>query len=538
MTKWFIAFIVFIGVFMMTRELMSNEYSSGDFQDFYTGFKNDLLVDLGVTTEILGRDNDGIRRKNRILVLDLSNNENISTVPFADSTAYFDFTGDGFKEKTSWIYAVDGILVLDKNHNGQIDGINEVFGKNTVGGLEELKKLVDSNDDDLINREDKLYSKLMIWQDRSQDGRSQLSELKTLERVGVEKIELNVLNFNSKAPFFHRSGRFIKNDGDEGLAYEARLMSDPRISIMETSMIPNYTVHYETEKLPKLRGYGTVLKSDIAYNANENLRKLAFSMSKNIIDTERSFDQFIEEWSGFNTLLRTIQKEYKLSSMPIVSEIDKQIWILEAFSAADVNRHIIEQEIRTTANLMKTGGNPNVRALFYSNENTYVTRQYKNLRDRYSAFFTLQLFYLNVMDGVSYNYSIDEFVIKDLKKFHKNSSNYFNSSNVSVESKLHLANNMHILQGTFLHFNASEITKNIVDDEMQKVVSSVYNGNFTPVVYKAFDCGNGKGYMLYKQKVDGLYFKIRPYDLNSSSNQKDDAQCLTNDWLKLDTIII
>lgn len=527
MTKWFIAFIVFIGVFMTTRELMGNEYSFDDFQDFYTGLKNDLFVDIGVTTEVLGRDNDGIRRKNRVLVLDLSNNENMSTVPLADSTAYFDFTGDAIKEKTSWIYAVDGILVLDKNHNGQIDGINEVFGKNAVGGLEELKKLVDNNDDDLINRDDRLYSKLMIWQDRSQDGRSQPSELKTLEQVEVETIELNVLNFNSKAPFFHRSGRFIKNDGDEGLAYEARLISDPQISIMETSTIPKYTVHHETEKLPKLRGYGTVFKSDIAYNANENLRKLAFSMSKNIIDTERSFDQFIEEWSGFNTLLRTIQKEYKLTSLPIVSETDKEIWILEAFSAADVNKHIIEQEIKTTANMMKTGGSPNVRALFYSNENTYVTRQYKNLRDRYSAFFTLQLFYPNVMDGVNYNYSIDEFEIKDLKTFHKNVSNYFNNSKVSIESKLYLANIMHTLHGTFLHFDVSEITKNISDDEMQKVVSSVYNGTFTPVVYKAFDCGNGKGYMLYKQKVDGIYVKTKPYD----------AGCFSSDWLKIETFM-
>ncbi|MFZ2888840.1 hypothetical protein [Sulfuricurvum sp.] len=538
MTKWFIAFILFIGVFMTTRELMGNGYSSGDFQDFYIGFKNDLLEDIGVTTEVLGRDNDGIRRKNRILVLDLSNNENFSTVPFADSTAYFDLTGDGFKEKTSWIYAVDGILVLDKNHNGQIDGINEVFGKNAVGGLEELQKIADSNHDDIINKDDKLYSKLMIWQDRSQDGISQPSELKTLEQVGVEKIELNVLNFNVKAPFFHRSGRFIKNDGDEGLVYEARLMFDPRISIMETSMIPNYTVHHETEKLPKLRGYGTVLRSDIAYNANEYLRKLAFSMSKNIIDSERSFDQFIEEWSGFNALLRSIQKEYKLSSLPIVSETDKQIWILEAFSAADVNKHIIEQEIKTTANVMKTGGNPNVRALFYSNENTYVARQYKNLRDRYSAFFTLQLFYPNVMDGVRYDYSIDEFVIKDLKKFHKNVSNYFNSSKVSIESKLYLANNMHTLQGTFLHFNASEITKNIVDDEMKKIVSSVYDGSFTPVVYKAFNCGNGKGYMLYKQKVDGIYVKTKPYNISNSNNQKADNQCFTSSWLKIETLMV
>ena len=489
MQKWLIAFILFVGVFGTTRALMYKEYTSGDFQDFYIALKDDILVGFGATAEVLDRDETSMLRKNRILILDLSNSENNSTVPLADSTAYFDFKGNGFKEKTSWIYAIDGILVLDKNHNGQVDGINEVFGKKEVGGLEELKKFVDSNDDDLLNKEDKLYSKLMIWQDRSQDGRSELSELKTLEQVGIKEIKLNVLNFNYNlnAPLFYKSGRFIKHDGDEGLVYEARLTSDPKILIMGTSMIPNYTVHHETEKLPKLRGYGTVFKSDIGYNANENLRKLAFSMSKNIIEAECSFDQFIAEWSGFNPLLRTIQKEYKLSSLPIISEIDKKIWIYSAFTSVDEYQDVVEEEIRMNAKIMQAGGSPKIRELYDNQRNTSFLQLYKALRNRYSAFFTLQQFYPNVMNGVSYNYSIDEFVIKDLKKFHKNVSNYFNSSKVSVESKLHLANTMHTLQGTFLHFNASDITKTIVDDEMQKVIRSIFDGSFTPVVYKSND---------------------------------------------------
>jgi len=57
--------------------------------------------------------------------------------------------GYGIKEKVSWIAPNDGILAYDKNGNGKIDGINEVFGNLTTSGFYELKQLIDSNNDRL-----------------------------------------------------------------------------------------------------------------------------------------------------------------------------------------------------------------------------------------------------------------------------------------------------------------------------------------------------------------------------------------------------
>ena len=49
-----------------------------------------------------------------------------------ENGVYFDFDGDGFKEKTAWVDDGDGLLVLDRNGNGVIDNGSELFGDKTV----------------------------------------------------------------------------------------------------------------------------------------------------------------------------------------------------------------------------------------------------------------------------------------------------------------------------------------------------------------------------------------------------------------------
>ncbi|MCK9338344.1 MAG: hypothetical protein M0P43_10980, partial [Arcobacteraceae bacterium] len=92
------------------------------------------------------------------LVLDTNKDGFISTIALKDSNAYFDITGDGIKERVSWIDSNDGILVYDKNESGKIDGIDEVFGNFTKNGFEELKELIDSNHDGKIDRQDELFN--------------------------------------------------------------------------------------------------------------------------------------------------------------------------------------------------------------------------------------------------------------------------------------------------------------------------------------------------------------------------------------------
>jgi hypothetical protein len=128
------------------------------------------------------------------LVLDLNHDGVINTTNIANSNIYFDMGADGMSESTGWIDKEDGILVYDKNDNGKIDGINELFGNEVKDGYSYLKQQIDSNGDNVINANDTLFSKLKVWQDENQDGISQTEELKTLDEIGITSISLSSAN--------------------------------------------------------------------------------------------------------------------------------------------------------------------------------------------------------------------------------------------------------------------------------------------------------------------------------------------------------
>src|SRR6185369_3291701 len=64
------------------------------------------------------------------LILDLDN-DGVEVSALAGSTVDFDFDGDGFAERTGWVSSDDGILVYDKNSNGNVDSVAELFGSKT-----------------------------------------------------------------------------------------------------------------------------------------------------------------------------------------------------------------------------------------------------------------------------------------------------------------------------------------------------------------------------------------------------------------------
>ncbi|ADR33863.1 RTX toxins and related Ca2+-binding protein [Sulfuricurvum kujiense DSM 16994] len=232
--------------------------------------------------------------------------------------------------------------------------------------------IADSNYDGIIDRRDELYNQLKIWQDTNGDGISQESELKTLTPSGVSNIELNVFatNINLNGNLLSEAGRYSDSSGERSLAADIELTFDSRITTVDTSLIPDYTIHPDAETLPKLRGYGTVYNSSIAYNVNDTLRNLAISMSHDITAVATQFDAFIAEWSGLNTLLRNAQEKYALTTAPILSEMDKKVWIYEHFIGVDRFSSGIEARINATASEMKTGASANVAAGRYFKSNS------------------------------------------------------------------------------------------------------------------------------------------------------------------------
>ena len=128
---------------------------------------------------------------------------------------YFDNNKDGFAEKTAWVGADDGILIIDKNNDGIINNGGELFGDNYVlsngtnatTGFEALADL-DSNHNNKIDSGDNNFSNIKVLKG---DG-----TLLSLADAGVSSINLtntatNIVDENGNTQL--RAGSYTKIDG-------------------------------------------------------------------------------------------------------------------------------------------------------------------------------------------------------------------------------------------------------------------------------------------------------------------------------------
>jgi len=130
------------------------------------------------------------------IAIDL-NGDGVHTIARSASAATFDLLGTGTGIQSGWLSSNDGFLAVDRNGNGKIDGISELFGGAKQGAGFSQLAAYDSNHDGLVDAQDAAFGELRIWQDANGNHQTDDGELLSLAQAGVVslKVEHVVLPF-------------------------------------------------------------------------------------------------------------------------------------------------------------------------------------------------------------------------------------------------------------------------------------------------------------------------------------------------------
>lgn len=128
------------------------------------------------------------------IVLDLSHNQQFSTLEHWETSVHFDLDGNGTAERTGWLAPQTGLLAIDLNGNGVIDNGRELFGDATLtangslatNGYIALNQYADGKS--FIDEKNPNFSKLRVWIDANSNGHTEKGELVTLAELGINRI--------------------------------------------------------------------------------------------------------------------------------------------------------------------------------------------------------------------------------------------------------------------------------------------------------------------------------------------------------------
>ena len=236
------------------------------------------------------------------LVFDLDG-DGIELTAMTSGHRYFDLDADGFRERSGWISADDGILAIDANGDGVINDISELFGDASTSGFTELISY-DSNNDWLIDSNDSHFSQLLMWRDLNQNGWADVAELSTLTAAGISSINLDtvfsgqIINGN----LVTETGTFTWTDGTVGNVADVHLV----VNQIDTIYAGNYELDLGTLALPQVRGYGELPDLHIAMSLDPALMTMVQDFnqltSADIGQAFAQIDAILIQWAGASNI--------------------------------------------------------------------------------------------------------------------------------------------------------------------------------------------------------------------------------------------
>lgn len=165
-----------------------------------------------------------LRPKAEPLVLDLAGNGFALTS--IEQPVMFDMRGSGKAERTAWtaVGSDDAFLAIDWTRSGAIESAYELLGgfhgPNGFAELTSLEREIDGRltgqqPDGIIDAQDPIFQRLILWVDSNHDGISQSDELKSPNSVGLVRIFLGYEKVDRSDAFgnlFRYCGRAVVNN--------------------------------------------------------------------------------------------------------------------------------------------------------------------------------------------------------------------------------------------------------------------------------------------------------------------------------------
>ena len=406
------------------------------------------------------------------LVLDTNKDGFISTTVLDESTTYFDITGDGLREKVGWVSPEDALLVYDKNEDGQISGINEVFGNLNQSGFDDLKQTIDSNHDNKIDRKDELFNQLQVWNDLNGDAKVQEGELRSLDEAGVKDIDLSLVetNIEINGNVITEASKYTTNEGTKELVADVELATDAKDVSIEIEDIPDFSVDESTKVLPQLNGSGLVYDAFIKYNTDPEFKALAMTYAQDLSKIQQNPEAFLESWSGYTQLMNELSERFSIENFTM-NELDKKAWILDRFNATDKFKSDIEAYY---VNSLTNGSKPSSPFVVSLADKNEVNEKYDVLQDRSESSFVILAHFQELFSDTHYDKESGKFVIDNEDAFNAKIVGYLNSDTNTIEDKLYLAEMME-KQHSGLLFNANAILEGIHNSIVEEFVKDVFS---------------------------------------------------------------
>ena len=314
-------------------------YYGGGRKYFWNKQDRQLIIDDGLIIENYKNGDLGIRltSKNNLrpnmdeaektqspIVIDM-NGDGVKTVA-KGGHVYFDHDGNGFAENTGWVDSNDALLVLDRNQNGLIDNGGELFGSNTMlasgekakNGFEALAEY-DENQDGIINKNDSIWSKLQLWQDKNQNGLVDDDELTFLSDSQITSINVSYQNKNKTDEHgnVHReSGQVTWADGHQTDATDVWFNTEQS----DTYQNDNLQIDKDIAHLPYIEGFGNVPDLHYAMQKDPVLKEMVKSyLAADNASRDTMLNDIIYQWTGSNMVDSSSRGEHidarKLASL-------------------------------------------------------------------------------------------------------------------------------------------------------------------------------------------------------------------------------